>query len=279
MAGEPQETTSMKVGRWVLFGAPAVACIGFVLASLSFAGVNSMDVVRDCLWAAFGFGVIGTWLEPDLRALRFRYRAGATLIVALALGAGLYWLGDFEAEYMRTHAQAPIVQKVAAPTAKPADVRINPIDPEKLRDGTYYLPIEIADNGEQSVNGYASIFKQQQFPFRPSVAQQEDMMATLETMLRKGHLSLTSVQDSGGLIAPGFPRVLRETLQKLSEAQMAQRTSATLFPYYGVVFVYSDDDAKRDHLLYYAERCTYFDGNISTYIDCAGHNFSRKIWR
>ncbi len=112
MGGAPVEPTSGKVGRWILFGGPAVACIGFVLASLSFAGVNSVDVVQDCLWAAFAFGVIGTWLEPDLRLLAIRYRIGATILVAAVLGTALYWLSTFEVRFMQVKTPQPVATVV-----------------------------------------------------------------------------------------------------------------------------------------------------------------------
>ena len=57
---------------------------------------------------------------------------------------------------------------------------------------------------------------------------------------------------------------------------MKKLISGDLIIYYGVVMAYSDPVSEKDNKVYYAERCMYYNVNLSDYVNCGGHNFNKS---
>jgi hypothetical protein len=172
----------------------------------------------------------------------------------------------------------PISPEVAS-QGTGAMIRIDPDDAEHLKNGSYYLPVEIGNIGALSVSGYVTVFGQN-VTKSPASAQEEDaFMKSVTGDLRKASaISPEAIQDTGSDLTPGYAVKLRETKRQFSPAEYKQIQEGTLFVTYGVAVVYSDEYAKQKHTLYYAERCFHWDANLGDYVNCAGHNFSKNIW-
>jgi len=165
----------------------------------------------------------------------------------------------------------------SSPETKGSMVEIDPINPEHLKDGTYYLPITIENTGNLEIDGYAIYFAQKRNPkiFEPK--EEDDFMKAVERELIKvTSPDISIIERTGSVLSIESALTLRETQYKISEDDMKKILSGDMVVYYGVVMAYSDSVSEKDNKVYYAERCMYYDANLSDYVNCAGHNFYKS---
>jgi len=178
------------------------------------------------------------------------------------------------------------VNCVAAPVATPkqsngAYIWIEAHDPEHFQDGLYDFPIIAANIGNLPVDGYLSLFAQKFSPDKLSSVEENEFMTHLEDVMQhpvKGVISPETIQGTGSTLGPNLAMIFRQPNARVNEQQYKQIILGNQIVYYGFSMVYSDDNAKRDNILYFAERCMYYDRNIPDYVNCVGHNFSKNHW-
>ena len=128
-----------------------------------------------------------------------------------------------------------------SPTPSEARITIGPEDPEQLKDGTYYRPISVSNEGGGDVNGSMLIFAQKAFSSRPTIEQQEAMMAFLEDKARRQIIPPAIIQDTGSPLSAGASKEFRETDLKFTKQGEGDIEAGKLFPLSGVILVYSDE--------------------------------------
>ena len=145
---------------------------------------------------------------------------------------------------------------------------------EALKDGSYYLPISISNTGDEEINGHLGYFAQSPSLTRMSIHEENQFMKQMEDKVRV--FRPEDILDTGSAISLRASLILRETKLKLTKDDIKNIYSGKVILYYGTVFAYGDETAKQKHIVYYAERCVYYNSNIRDYINCMGHNFTKN---
>ncbi len=107
------------------------------------------------------------------------------------------------------------------------------------------------------------------------------MVTKAEKAVKQSRLSLQAVLSNGrAKINPGTAIGTAEPDLKLNKPGMDLIESGSRVLFTVVVFEYADQSSASEHALYYNERCTYYDANMRTFIDCPGSlaNFKGRQW-
>jgi hypothetical protein len=58
---------------------------------------------------------------------------------------------------------------------------------------------------------------------------------------------------------------------EITPAQIEAMKSGPFYFYEGVTIVFSDENARRENVLYYAEGCLFYDRRSQTFLQCHSH--------
>jgi hypothetical protein len=167
-----------------------------------------------------------------------------------------------------------------------ANIRISDLPAAKRSDGSYYFQIRLNNTGSLPGKDWDLIFSTKNTTHILS-ANEEDKLFSDATEHQLG-----VILGFGQFLAESFPKFLKEHRakanvigvldmvnhnQSITSEQIKEIDDKKSFLYNFVLLRYTDDAAEKEGIHYFASHCSRYDAAIRGFVQCASHNFEKKV--
>jgi hypothetical protein len=126
--------------------------------------------------------------------------------------------------------------------------------PMKTANGNYYFTVSIHDIGDRPVDAYADGFFQQSYPAPLDLNGENAFMELSEAIVDQA-VRASNFNSTGSDLTTKTAKRLINYGAEVTPAQIEAMKSGPFYFYEGVTIVFTDENAKRENVLYYAEGC------------------------
>jgi hypothetical protein len=149
--------------------------------------------------------------------------------------------------------------------------------PMKTANGNYYFTVSIHDIGDRPVDAYADGFFQQSYS-APLDLNGENAFMELSEAIADQAVRASNFNSTGSDLTTKTAKRLINFGAEVTPAQIEAMKSRAFYFYEGVTIVFSDENAKRENVLYYAEGCLFYDRRSQVFNQCNSHVTTKAIY-
>jgi hypothetical protein len=150
--------------------------------------------------------------------------------------------------------------------------------PTKTDTGNFYFPVTVQDVGDRPVDSYVLGFSQESYSSELDIQGENAFMKQSEEIAEQRLDGLNLNSGTGSDITTKTGRSLINREAEVTPQQIEAMKNGTFFLYNGITVIFSDENSKRDSVLYYAQSCMWYDRHSQAFNSCRTHVVTKAIY-